>query len=995
MTAEPRRSRREQGGARVSIEPGDPTQTMPSETNTPRARTPGDKELPSGSTRVIRVRGARTHNLRNVDVDIPRDQIVVLTGASGSGKSSLAFDTIFAEGQRRYVESLSLGARHFISQLPAPDVDLVEGLSPTIALEQGGRGRNPRSTVGTATEAADYLRLLFARCGTAYSHITGAPMTRYDQEQIVEQILALEDGTKFSVLAPVHAASADEYQEQLTELRRQGFVRVAIDEEVFDLDALPPLESGRRYRVEVYVDRLVNKDGVRSRLADSVDLALKIGDGIVKLAVVGGQDQTYSTNYAEPTTGLRYPELTPASFSPNSPHGACPRCGGLATLQVPDLEQLIPDPKKSVREGALAPWSPRPPRPLAAALDRVAAATHIDLYAPWNKLGAEEQTTLLYGEYSSDEGRFEGLVPWLTRRLEQAQQKSLSDDDPDEEAAGPAVRWFREEPCHECLGSGLRQEARMVRIGSTDLPTVMNLSCERLLTWFGEAEQVVTSGAAAQAAASLLSRLRARVGCLVRLGLGYLSLSRRVMTLSGGEAQRMRLATQVGSALSGVTYVLDEPTVGLHPRDTDRLIAVLKELRAQGNSLLVVEHDDAVIRAADQVIELGPGAGRDGGRLIGQGSVADLVANPDSPTGSWLAGRRSPWPRRDRNIDGASLLLRGASGHNLRNVDLRIPLGCLTCVSGVSGSGKSSLIIDTLLPAVRAAVSRSHDVALPHQSLEGVRSFERVIAVDQSSISKSPRSNPATFTGIFADIRQLFADLKESRVRGYGTARFSFNVKGGRCELCAGEGQRKVEMHFLPDLFVRCEQCEGRRYNKETCQVRYRGRNIAEVLELSVAEACEFFHHHAQIRARLEVMRDLGLGYLPLGQSARSLSGGESQRIKLARELARTGEGKRLFILDEPTTGLHVDDVFLLLEALQRLVDAGHTVVVIEHDLEVLTAADYLIEVGPDAGERGGEIVAQGRPEDVAPAGVGHTAHWLKERMPATVARPARGRTRS
>ena len=948
--------------------------------------------------RCIRIRGARTHNLRNLDLDLPRDELVVITGPSGSGKSSLAFDTIFAEGQRRYVESLSASARQFLAQLPKPDADLIAGLSPTIALQQENRGRNPRSTVGTSTEVYDFLRLLFARVGEVTSYRSGEPMRRHTVEEMVDAVEALPERSKFSVLAPVVRGRAGDHRELLEDLRRDGFVRVAVDGELRDLDEDIELDAQARHDIEVYVDRLVLKPGIRGRLAESIEVALRIAGGRVVIMPLEGEPLSFADHYTDFEHGLSYPEITPSLFSFNSPEGACPSCGGLGRRRVFDLRRLIPDPELSLKQGAIAALQGRGQSAIERRLAAVAEHQGIDLFAPWSSLDEEAKLTVLYGSGdepipplppASDEGErrgkggkagkggkggkaakaevgepFPGVIPLLEQRLREAESRAAdgSEDGP----AGELAAYLREVECADCGGQRLRIEARHVKIAGRNIAELAALPIDALhdqLAALGPETLDVERGEVAEA---ILGQALARLAAMRELGLAYLSLDRPTMTLSGGEAQRIRLATQIGSALVGVTYVLDEPSIGLHPRDNHRLITMLERLRDLGNTVIVVEHDADTIRAADYVVDMGPGAGALGGEVVCAGRQAELLASSRSRTAAHLSGRaRIPRPTRRRAAD-QWIELRGARGHNLRGVDLRIPVAHLTCVTGVSGSGKSSLIVDTLLPEAQRRLNGAKAWGLAHDALLGLEACDRVVAVDQSPIGRSPRSNPATYTGIFTELRNLFAHTQEARMRGFSPSRFSFNVKGGRCEHCQGEGLRRVAMHFLPDVWVTCRVCRGRRYNRETLAVTFRGKSIADVLDMRVAEACEFFAHQPSLRPRLEVLRDVGLGYLTLGQSATTLSGGEAQRIKLARELARRRSQPGLFVLDEPTTGLHFDDVHKLLEVLERLVDEGNTVIVIEHDLEVIRCADWVLDVGPEGGAGGGGLVAAGPPEAIA-----------------------------
>jgi excinuclease ABC subunit A len=933
------------------------------------------------SDAVIKIRGARTHNLRNVDLDLPRNELVVITGPSGSGKSSLAFDTIFAEGQRRYVESLSVAARQFLSQLPKPDVDLIEGLSPAVAISQENRGRNPRSTVGTATEIHDYLRLLFARVGKVYSHRTGRLMQRHSIEDMVDAVMALPEGTRFSILAPVVVDRPGDHADVLEDLRRQGFPRISVDEEVCDPAEVGPLDPERRHTIEVYVDRLKMKDGLRGRVADSIDQAVQLSGGRSKVLTLDGEKLEFSQHHADLAEGVVYPEITPSSFSFNSPEGACPECDGLGSRTVIDPRRIVPDPRRSIAEGAVVPAAARGGHALRKRIEAVIAHLGAHSDAPWADLKEEVKIAILEGTGaevvpSLGEQPFEGVRPWLERRLREAQGRGAAEESEDAGAVDELSGYLTEERCRACEGQRLRIEARMVRIEGKNIPelSVMPLDelAELVSAWRFEGEE-------REIAEAVLDQVRKRLAFLVEVGLGYLTLDRTTMTLSGGESQRIRLATQVGAALVGITYILDEPSIGLHQRDNHRLIATLEHLRDLGNSVIVVEHDEATMRAADWIVDMGPGAGVHGGHVVAQGRLDDLLGHERSSTGLYLSGRRKiAVPEKRRRPSGGSIVIKKARGHNLRGLTVRIPLGCLTCVTGVSGSGKSTLVIDTLLPEAARAKGAGSRWGLEHDGIDGLQHLDKVIHVDQSPIGRSARSNPATYTGIFTELRQVWANLPEARVRGYQPPRFSFNVKGGRCEACLGEGVKRIEMHFLPDLFVTCRTCEGRRYNRETLAIRMRGKSIADVLEMTVAEAHEFFVTHKNVRHKLEVLRDVGLGYVRLGQSASTLSGGEAQRIKLARELSKKATGGTLFVLDEPTTGLHFGDVEQLLGVLQRLVDGGNTVVVIEHDLDVIKCADHVIDIGPEGGTGGGMLVASGTPEQVARTDASHTGRFLR-----------------
>jgi excinuclease ABC subunit A len=928
----------------------------------------------------IRIRGARTHNLAGIDLDLPRGKLVTITGPSGSGKSSLAFDTIFAEGQRRYVESLSVAARQFLAQLPKPDADLIEGLSPTVAVSQEARGRNPRSTVGTTTEIHDFLRLLFARVGTVYSHRTGKPMKRYSVSDMLTEILALPDGTRCSILAPVVVGVPGDHVELLDDLRRRGFVRVAIDDEVRDLGNAIDLDPNVRHTIEVYVDRLKLGPEVRGRLGDSVELALGLTGGLVEVLTVDGTRLRFSDRHAEVDASgeaIAYPEITPALFSFNSPVGACPACDGLGRTRVFDATRLV-DPKAPLRHGAIRPWARKGGGAQSRIVTALAEHFGVDLDTPFGDLPPAMQIAIVEG--TGDEvvpgldRPFEGVRPMMARRLRELE--SRGDDGDDEPDADDIEAYLEDVQCPQCEGERLCLPARMVRLGDHNISALSRMPLVELsrtlaaLTFDREANEV---------AQAVLGQVLARLKFLAEVGLGYLTLERTVMTLSGGESQRIRLATHIGAALAGITYVLDEPSIGLHPRDNGRLIATLHHLRDLGNTVIVVEHDEATMRASDWLVDIGPGAGPQGGRVMAAGPTAEVLANPRSLTAGYLSGKLSiPVPEQRRRPRGPSIVVRGARGHNLHGLTARFPIGLLTCVTGVSGSGKSSFVIDTLLAEASRFVNGSARPPLACDGVDGLEHIDKVIHVDQSPIGRSARSNPATYTGIFAELRTVFSVLPEAKIRGWQPARFSFNVKGGRCESCMGEGLRRIEMQFLPDVYVTCEACGGRRYNRETLSVTMRGKSIADVLAMNVAEAYDFFVAHPALRIKLEVLRDVGLGYLGLGQSALTLSGGEAQRIKLARELARKSTGRTLFVLDEPTSGLHFGDVKQLLNVLGRLVDEGNTVVVIEHDTDVMKHADHIVDIGPDGGDAGGRLVVSGSPEHVARSGLGHTAPYLR-----------------
>ncbi|RMD78415.1 MAG: excinuclease ABC subunit UvrA, partial [Gammaproteobacteria bacterium] len=933
----------------------------------------------------IRIRGARTHNLAGVDLDLPRNRLVVITGPSGSGKSSLAFDTLYAEGQRRYVESLSSYARQFLSVMDKPEVEHIEGLSPAIAIEQRAASHNPRSTVGTVTEIHDYLRLLYARAGEPRCPEHGIVLQARTVSQMVDRILALPEGIRLMLLAPIVQDRKGGHGELLEELRRAGFLRARIDGEVVELDAAPALDGRRRHRIEAVVDRLRVRPEAAQRLADSIETALRLSEGLLRVALLDppppGEEAELllSARYACPACGYALEALEPKLFSFNNPAGACPRCGGLGTERFFDPERVVRHPELSLAAGAVRGWDRRNAyyHQLLMALARHYG---FDLDTPFRELPEGIRRVILYGSgeeaiefhYLTERGTvrrrhpFEGVIPNMERRYRETTSTAVREE---------LARYLSERPCPECGGSRLRREARHVLVGGRSLPEVSALPIEEALAFFAGLR---LGGQRGEIAAPILAEIRQRLGFLADVGLGYLSLDRAADSLSGGEAQRIRLASQMGAALVGVMYVLDEPSIGLHPRDNARLLATLRRLRDLGNTVIVVEHDEEAIRAADHVVDMGPGAGIHGGRVVAQGSPEAIARDPASLTGRYLSGELAiPLPRRRRRPGTAWLRVRGARGNNLRDLDVDIPVGLLTCVTGVSGSGKSTLVGDTLLRHARRALHGAGEEPAPCREIQGLEHLDKVVAIDQSPIGRTPRSNPATYTGLFTPIRELFAATPEARARGYGVGRFSFNVKGGRCEACQGDGVIRVEMHFLPDVYVTCEACGGRRYNRETLEVRYKGRNIHEVLEMTVEEALAFFQAVPAVRARLETLRDVGLGYLKLGQSATTLSGGEAQRLKLARELARKATGRTLYVLDEPTTGLHLHDIRQLLEVLLRLRDQGNTLVVIEHHLDVIKTADWIVDLGPEGGAGGGRLVACGTPEEVAAHPDSHTGRFL------------------
>ncbi|WP_290794501.1 excinuclease ABC subunit UvrA [Halomonas sp.] len=942
----------------------------------------------------ILVRGARTHNLKDIDVELPRDRLIVVTGLSGSGKSSLAFDTLYAEGQRRYVESLSTYARQFLSMMEKPDVDHIEGLSPAISIEQKSTSHNPRSTVGTITEIYDYLRLLFARTGTPRCPEHGEDLAAQTISQMVDQVLSLPEGSKLMLLAPVVKGRKGEHLQLLAELRAQGFVRAMVNGQVLELDDIAPLDKNRKHDISVVVDRIKVRDGLQQRLAESFETALTLSDGISMVHFMDGEqaDIAFSARFACPVCGYSIAELEPRMFSFNNPAGACPSCDGLGVQQVFDPDKLISHPELSLAEGVIKGWDRRSVFYFNQ-LQSVAEHYRFTLETPWQELARHEREVILHGSghdeiafhYVNDRGRkvsrqhpFEGVLPNLQRRYRETESNMVREE---------LARYIAVQPCPTCQGSRLRKESRHVFIDERNLPEMVRLPIGEAWRYFKALE---LPGRRGEIAVKIVNEIHARLEFLVNVGLDYLTLERSAETLSGGEAQRIRLASQIGAGLVGVMYILDEPSIGLHQRDNDRLLKTLERLRDLGNTVIVVEHDEEAIRAADHVIDIGPGAGVHGGRIVAQGTPEAVMANPDSLTGQYLVGTRRievpPWriPGNPEKV----LRLVGATGNNLQDVTLELPLGLFICVTGVSGSGKSTLINSTLMPI--AARELNHATSLtpgPYQRLEGLDQLDKVIDIDQSPIGRTPRSNPATYTGIFTPIRELFSGTQEARARGYKPGRFSFNVKGGRCEACQGEGMIKVEMHFLPDIYVPCDVCKGKRYNRETLEIQYKGKSIDEVLGMTVEEALAFFSPVPAIARRLQTLLDVGLSYIRLGQSATTLSGGEAQRVKLARELAKRDTGKTLYILDEPTTGLHFEDIRQLLTVLHRLRDHGNTIVVIEHNLDVIKTADWVIDLGPEGGSGGGRIIAEGTPEQVAKMEASHTGRFLRPLLER--ARPA------
>ena len=937
----------------------------------------------------IIIRGAREHNLKNINLELPRDRLIVLTGLSGSGKSSLAFDTIYAEGQRRYVESLSAYARQFLGQMDKPDVDVIEGLSPAISIDQKSASRNPRSTVGTITEVYDYLRLLYARAGIQHCVNDGARLAKQTPEQIVDQVLELKEGTRFQVLAPVVRGRKGEYDSLLGDLLGQGFTRARVDGAVVDIAEFQ--KSGKKlaryeqHTIDVIVDRLVRKDGITRRLTDSMETALRLANGVATVEVMGKGDEAsdvlnFSQQLVCPKCSKSYEELAPRNFSFNTPYGACDKCLGLGTTFEVDAELVVPDPDLSITEGAIAPWRSAHTMYFTRMLEAVAEEQGIDTDRPWSKLTARQQKIIMNGlgdnvivKYRNRYGRvreysttFEGVIPWLKRRHESAESDYQREQ---------YESYMRERPCSACKGARLKPESLAVKVNDRSIAEVCDMSIGESAKFLStlqlnKREKII--------AERITKEINARLGFLLDVGLDYLTLSRSAGTLAGGEAQRIRLASQIGSGLVGTLYVLDEPSIGLHQRDNHRLIETLHRLRDLGNTVLVVEHDEDTIRASDWLVDIGPGAGEHGGAVVYSGPVKGISKAADSVTGAYLTGKQKiDVPKKRRQIGTDALVVKGAREHNLKHIDVRIPLGCFVAVTGVSGSGKSTLVRDILLPALMQKIYKSKESPGRHKSVTGVEKLDKVIDMDQSPIGRTPRSNPATYTGVFDDIRKLFANTPDAKVRGYQPGRFSFNVSGGRCEACSGDGTIRIEMQFLPDVYVPCEVCKGARYNRDTLEIRFKGKNIAEVLDMPISESLEFFSNQPRISRHLQTLVDVGLGYVRLGQSAPTLSGGEAQRVKLASELARRSTGHTIYLLDEPTTGLHFEDVRRLLIVLARLVDQGNTVLVIEHNLDVIKTADWLIDLGPEGGDGGGVIVAEGPPEAVAKVKASHTGRFL------------------
>ena len=921
----------------------------------------------------IKIRGAREHNLKNIDVDIPKNELVVITGLSGSGKSSLAFDTIYAEGQRRYVESLSAYARQFLDVMKKPDVDLIEGLSPAISIEQKTTSKNPRSTVGTVTEIYDYMRLLWARVGVPYSPATGLPIEAQTVSQMVDRIMLLPEGSKIYLLSPIVRGRKGEYKKEISELEKKGFTRIKIDGTLYEINEVPDLEKNNKHDIEVLVDRLIVKDGIETRLASSIETALALSDGLVYIENLTAQNtMTLSSKFACPISGFTIEEIEPRIFSFNNPHGACPVCDGLGVKLYVDPQLVVPDKNKTLKQGAIAPWTASSGEMYPwheYALNNLVRTLKIDPNIPWSQLSKEIQHSILYG---NPKAGFEGVIPNMERRYLESDSDWVRDE---------ISKYQNNSPCEACHGLRLKPEALCIKLDKKNISAATQQSIESALSWFGDLGAKLT-GKDKEIAARILKEINERLTFLNNVGLGYLSLDRMAGTLSGGELQRIRLASQIGSGLTGVVYVLDEPSIGLHQRDNDRLLGTLQHLKSLGNTVIVVEHDEDAIRSADFVIDMGPEAGSYGGKIIAQGKPADIIKNPHSITGQYLSGAKEiAVPKERRKGNGNFISVKGARTHNLKNIDIDIPLGTLTCVTGVSGGGKSSLILETLYKGINKMLNGSRDIVGEHDRITGVGKIDKIIDIDQSPIGRTPRSNPATYTGMFTPIREWFAGLPEAQARGYKSGRFSFNVKGGRCEACQGDGVLKIEMHFLPDVYVPCDQCKGSRYNRETLEVKYKDKSIAEVLEMTVDDAYLFFENIPSIRDKCALLKKVGLGYIQLGQSATTLSGGEAQRIKLAKELSKRATGKTLYILDEPTTGLHFEDIQKLLAVLQALVEQGNTVVVIEHNLDVIKTADYIIDLGPDGGDKGGHIVALGTPEEIAKCEKSYTGQYLKRML--------------
>jgi len=929
----------------------------------------------------IIVKSAKEHNLKNIDVEIPRDKLVVITGLSGSGKSSLAFDTIYAEGQRRYVESLSAYARQFLEQMEKPDVESIEGLSPAISIEQKTTSKNPRSTVGTVTEIYDYLRLLYARVGHPHCYACSKEIVSQTISQMVDKVMELPEKTKIMVMAPVVRGRKGEYRKEFETFRKEGFVRVRVDGELKDLAEEITLDKKKKHDVEVVIDRLVIKNDIKTRLADSIETALKLAEGLVLINEVDGESHMFSERFSCIDCGISYPEITPRMFSFNNPYGACPSCDGLGTRRFFDPELIVPDDTVSIREGAIVPWEKKSSLYYHQMLEALSNHYDFDIYTPFKKLPEKIRNVLFYGSgkeeidffYEKDDRRyfykrpFEGIIENISRRYRETESESAREE---------IERFMNIQLCQDCNGARLKKESLSITVNGNKINEITKMSIKDARYFF---EKLELTEKEREIGRRILKEIRDRLTFLVNVGLDYLTLDRTSATLSGGEGQRIRLATQIGSSLVGVLYILDEPSIGLHQKDNSRLIETLKRLRDIGNTVLVVEHDEETILESDYVLDMGPGAGVNGGEIVAIGTPGQIMKSKKSLTGKYLSRELViPVPKKRRKGSGASITIKGASGHNLKNISVSFPLGKITCVTGVSGSGKSTLVIDTLYKTVAQRLYRSREKAEAAKSIGGLEHIDKVIDIDQSPIGRTPRSNPATYTGLFTPIRELFAQLPDARARGYKPGRFSFNVKGGRCEACAGDGIIKIEMHFLPDVYVQCEVCKGHRYNRETLEIKYKGKSISDILEMTVTEGIVFFRNIPSIYNKLQTLHDVGLGYIQLGQAATTLSGGEAQRIKLSKELSKRSTGKTLYILDEPTTGLHFADIQNLLDVLNRLADAGNSIIIIEHNLDVIKTSDHIIDLGPDGGDKGGEIIFQGAPEEIAQCSRSYTGSYVK-----------------
>lgn len=930
----------------------------------------------------IIIHGARQHNLKNIDVELPRNKLVVITGLSGSGKSTLAFDTLYAEGQRRYVESLSTYARQFLERLDKPDVDMIDGLSPAIAIEQKTASHNPRSTVGTVTEIYDYLRLLFARTGTPHCYKCGKPITSQTLDQIVDKVMSMPEGTRITILSPLIAGQKGTHEKLLKHLKRDGFARIRINGKTFEIEDIDKLDKNKKHTIDVVVDRLVVKENIKNRLADSLELAVSQSGGIAMVDVSDKKPVLFSEKAACITCGISYPEFTPASFSFNSPQGACSKCDGLGSTNVFDSDQIIPNPELSLREGAVILWANRNSVHFFEFLDALTMHYGVDIYTPYKDLPDNFKNVLLYGSgdeqisfYIERNNRrfnyrkpFEGIIPKLERRYLET----------DSYRAREEIKYYMSfRPCPECQGTRLNKGSRSVKVGGLTMSEITAFTVTKAYAFLKKLE---LSGKKKIIAKRILKEIIERLGFLDNVGLSYLTLARSACTLSGGESQRIRLATQIGSKLTGVLYVLDEPSIGLHQRDNQRLIGTLLQMRDYGNTILVVEHDKETILSSDYVIDMGPGAGINGGQVVFSGTPKELLKDKDSLTGQYFSGRKKiEVPAKRRKVQGKEIVIKGASENNLKNIDVGFPLGCFICITGVSGSGKSTLVLETLYRSLAQRIYHSRIPSGKLKDIVGLEQIDKVVNIDQSPIGRTPRSNPGTYTGVFTFIRELFSKTVEARMRGYKLGRFSFNVKGGRCEACNGDGIIKIEMHFLPDVYVACDVCHGKRYNRETLEVRYKGKNIADVLDMTINQSVKFFENMTNIRSKLQTLVEVGIGYIHLGQPATTLSGGEAQRIKLSRELSKKGTGKTIYILDEPTTGLHIDDIKKLLNVLNRLVDAGNTVIVIEHNMDVIKSADHIIDLGPEGGDKGGKVIGCGTPEEIAEIDGSYTGQYLKK----------------